>query len=222
MLGRSEIKYLEFAEQHSDNPISEVSKVSSRVSRKSHKSKLSYISGADDERVLLQKEEATLKAKLAYIEKEHKLAALEHKKTELTKLEQERKLGELKVESKLAQNQARLNECLSTERGNVLEGNDLNSVPAADKDKDMGKFLDSIPVTSTGDLSPGRQEPVYSSTQIIGAQPSSGSPLVNHGVCCSLSPMPHPSNHILLFKKDVWISCLKLVVSWWQPLWNRI
>lgn len=89
MLGRSEIKYLEFAEQHSDNPISEVSKVSSRISRKSHKSKLSYISGADDERVRLQKEEAALKAKLAYIEKEHKLAALEHKKTELTKLEQE-------------------------------------------------------------------------------------------------------------------------------------
>ena len=188
---RSEIKYLEFVEQQKEDASSETSKVPSRVSRKSHKSKLSSISDAEDERIQLQKEEAALKAKLAYIEKERKLV-LEHKKTELTKLEQERKLKELRVQSELAQNQARLNVCLSSERENVLEDQDLNSVPAEDKDKDMDKFLNSIPITSKSDLSPGQQEPIYSSTQINGAQPTSGSPLVNHGVYSALSPNATP------------------------------
>ena len=74
----------------------------------------------------------------------------------------------------------------------MLEGQDLNSVPAADKDKDMDKFLDSIPITSKSDLSHGQQEPIYSSTQINGAQPTSGSPLVNHGVYSALSPSATP------------------------------
>ena len=188
---RSEIKYLEFVEQHLEDSSSETSKVSSGVSRKSYKSKLSSISDAEDERIQLQKEEAALKGKLAYIEKESKLV-LEHKKTELTKLEQERKLKELRVQSELAQNQARLNVCLSSEREDVLEGQDLNSVPAADKAKDMDKFLNSILVASKSDLSPGQQEPIYSSTQINGAQPTSGSPLVNHGVYSALSPNATP------------------------------
>ena len=70
---RSEIKYLEFVGQQKEDASSETSKVPSRVSRKSHKSKLSSISDAEDERIQLQKEEAALKAKLAYIEKERKL-----------------------------------------------------------------------------------------------------------------------------------------------------
>ena len=112
---RSEIKYLEFIEQHVDYSSSETSKRSSPASKKSDKSKISSIGHVEEDRFQLQKEEAALKAKLAYVEKE-RILRLEHRKTELTKLEQEIKLEELRIQSELAQNQAKLNVCMSAEK----------------------------------------------------------------------------------------------------------
>ena len=39
----------------------------------------------------------------------------------------------------------------------LLDDRGLDSIPPADKDKDMDKFLNSIPVTSKSDLSPSQQ-----------------------------------------------------------------
>ena len=67
----SEIKYLEFIEQHMDDSSSETSKRSSRAnSKKSDKSKISSIGHVEEDRFQLQKEEAALKAKLAHAEEE--------------------------------------------------------------------------------------------------------------------------------------------------------
>ena len=133
---RSEIKYLEFVEQHVDDSISVASKRSSRVPKKSGKSKISSNDNVEEDRFQLQKEEA------AFIEKEWTLR-LEHRKTELTKLEQERELEELRVQSELAQNQAKLNVCMSAEKEELFDDQGLNSIPPADKVKDMDKFLNS-------------------------------------------------------------------------------
>ncbi|CAH3110921.1 unnamed protein product [Porites lobata] len=56
----------------------------------------------------------------------------------------------------------------------------------------MDKFLNSIPVTSKSDLSPGQQEPIYSSTQLNGAQPTFSLPRVENGVHSTLSPSATP------------------------------
>ena len=198
---RSEIKYLEFIEQHVGDSSSETSKRSSRASKKSDKSKISSTGHAEEDRSQLQKEEAALKAKLAYVEKE-RILRLEHRKTELAKLEQERKLEELRIQSELAQNQAKLNVCMSAEKEGLLDDRDLDSIPPADKDKDMDKFLNSIPVTSKSDLSPSQQEPVYSSTQLNGAQPTFSSPHADHGVHSTLSPKATPfQQHSVVLEK---------------------
>ena len=86
---RSEIKYLEFIEQHVGDSSSETSKRSSRASKKSDKSKIRSTGHLEEEKFQLQKEEDALKAKLAYIEKE-RILRLEHRKTELAKLEREK------------------------------------------------------------------------------------------------------------------------------------
>ena len=57
----------------------------------------------------------------------------------MAKLERERKLEELRIQSELAQNQAKLNVCLSAEKEGLLDDRDLDSIPPADKDKDMEK-----------------------------------------------------------------------------------
>ena len=54
---------------------------------------------------------------------------LEHRKTELAKLEQGRKLEELRIQSELAQNQAKLNVCMSAEKEGLLDDRDLDSIP---------------------------------------------------------------------------------------------
>ena len=74
----------------------------------------------------------------------------------------------------------------------LLDDRGLDSIPPADKDKDMDKFLNSIPVTSKSDFSPSQQEPIYSSTQLNGAQPTFSSPHVDHGVHSTLSPKATP------------------------------
>ena len=77
-----------------DDSISETTKRSSRASKKSDKSKISSIGHVEEEKFHLQKEEDALKAKLAYIEKGC-ILTLEHRKTELAKLERE-KIGRTK------------------------------------------------------------------------------------------------------------------------------
>ena len=222
---RSEIKYLEFVEQHVDDSISVASKRSSRVSKKSDKSKISSNDNVEEDRFRLQKEEAALKVKLAFIEKEWTLR-LEHRKTELTKLEQERELEELRVQSELAQNQAKLNVCMSAEKEELFDDQGLNSIPPAGKVKDMDKFLNSVPVTSKSVLSPGQQEPIYSSTQLNGAQPTFSLPHVEHGVHSTLSPSatPFQSHSVVLEKcmdKLVETSSILVAATMEQNLVNR-
>lgn len=222
---RSEIKFLEFVEHHVDDSISEASKRSSRASKKSSRSKISSNDNVEEDRFQLQKEEAALKAKLAYIEKE-RLLRLEHRKTELTKLEQERKLEELRLQSELAQNQAKLNVCMSADKVELFDDQDLNSIPPADKVKDMDKFLNSIPVTSKSDLSPGQQEPIYSSTQLNGAQPTFSLPRVENGVHSTLSPSatPFQPHSVVLEKcmdKLVETSSMLVAATMEQNLVNR-
>lgn len=85
------------------------------------------------ERFQLRKEEAALEVKLAFVDEERKLK-MEQKKVELMKLEQEQKLEELRLKSELAQNQAKLNVCLTEEKEEIVDlEQDLGSVAPVDK-----------------------------------------------------------------------------------------
>ena len=183
---RAEIKHLEFVEQQKIECESVHSKRSGRVSNKSEKSKPSSVisHSVKDEKFQLRKEEAALKAKLAFTEAERKLK-LEQKKAELLKLDQEAKLEKLKIESDLAQYQAKLNVCALTEKEELIDAEqDLNSVPPIDKDKDMGKFLDSLPAMDNSHLTPVKQE--KSLSPINQTQP------IDNGAFTTLSPNATP------------------------------
>ena len=67
-----------------DDSSSETSKRSSRASKKSDKSKISSIDHVGEDRFQLQKEEAALKAKLVYVEKE-RILRLERLRLEIQK-----------------------------------------------------------------------------------------------------------------------------------------
>ena len=93
---------------------------------------------------------------------------------------------------------------MSAEKGGLLDDRDLDSIPPADKDKDMDKFLNAIPVTSKSDLSPSQQEPIYSSTQLNGAQPTFSSLHAVHGVHSTLSPKATPfQQHSVVLEKGM-------------------
>ena len=82
------------------------------------------------------------------------------------KLEQEQKLEELRLKSELAQNQAKLNVCLTEEKEEIVYlEQDLGSVAPVDKVK-------SIPVTSDIEQTPVHQDSIYSSSQVNGVQPT--------------------------------------------------
>ncbi|KAL9966153.1 hypothetical protein ACROYT_G024179 [Oculina patagonica] len=172
---RAEIKHLEAIEYQKLESAFDAasSKGSSRVSfkdRDSLKSKRSSTTSVKSDKFQLRKKEAALKVKLAFADEERKLK-LEQKKVELMKLEQEQRLEELRLKSKLAQNQAKLNVCLAEEREEIVDREqDLGSVPPVDKAKDMDNFLKSIPVTSDIEQTPVHQNPIYSSSQVNGVQ----------------------------------------------------
>ena len=71
---------------------------------------------------------------------------------------------------------------MSAEKEGMFDDRQLSSIPPADKDKDMERLLNSIPVTSNSDLSPSQQEPICSSAQLNGAQPAFSPPHVHHRV----------------------------------------
>ena len=182
---RAEIKHL-FVEQQKIECESVHSKRSDRVSNKSEKSKPSSVTShsVKDEKFELRKEEAAFKAKLAFTEAERKLK-LEQKKAELLKLDQEAKLEKLKIESHLAQYQVKLNVCALTEKEELIDDElDLNSVPPIDKDKDMGKFLDSLLAMDNSHPTPVKQE--NSSSPINQTQP------IHKGAFNTLSPNATP------------------------------
>lgn len=172
---RAEIKHLETIEYQKLESAFDAasSKGSSRVSfkdRDSLKSKRSSTSSVKSDKFQLRKKEAALKVKLAFADEERKLK-MEQKKVELMKLEQEQRLEELRLKSKLAQNQAKLNVCLAEEKEEIVDREqDLGSVPPVDKAKDMDNFLKSIPVTSDIEQTPVHQNPIYSSSQVNGVQ----------------------------------------------------
>ena len=172
---KAEIKHLEIIEQQKieSRSVAWSSKSSSRVSLKdkdSLNSKRSSTSSVKTAKFQLRKEEAALKAKLAFAEEERKLK-VEQRRVELMKIEQEQKLEELRLKSELAQNQAMLNVCLTEEREEMVDlEQNLNLVAPVDKDKDMENFLKSIPVVSDIAQTPVHQDPMYTVSQVDGAQ----------------------------------------------------
>ena len=79
--------------------------------------------------------------------------------------------NELRLKSELAQNQAMLNVCLTEEREEMVDlEQNLNLVAPVDKDKDMENFLKSIPVVSDIAQTPFHQDPMYTVSQVDGAQ----------------------------------------------------
>ena len=191
---RSEIKHLEAIEYQKIESASNAwsSKGSSRVSlkdRDSLKSKRSSTSSVKTERFQLRKEEAALKVKLAFVDEERKLK-MEQKKVELMKLEQEQKLEELRLKSELAQNQAKLNVCLTEEKEEIVDlEQDLGSVAPVDKGKDMDNFLKSIPVTSDNEQTPVHEEPISSQANGVQLTPSSQQSTPNPNAA-PLTPAP--------------------------------
>lgn len=163
---KAEIKHLEIVEQQKmeSRSVAWSFKSSSRVSSKdkdSLKSKRSSTSSVKTEKFRLRKEEAALKAKLAFAEEERKLK-VQQQRVELMKLEQEQKLEELRLKSELAQNQAMLNVCLTEEREEMVDlEQNLDLVAPVDKDKDMENFLKSIPAVSDIAQTPVLQDPIY-------------------------------------------------------------
>ena len=193
---RAEIKHLEFIEQQKIETGSAISMRSSNGSEKgrvrSVTSKLGPISSVKGERLQLQKEEAALKVKLAFVEEEKRLK-IENKRVELMKLEQQETLEELGIKSELAQNQARLNMCKLAEREEAIESEqDLGSVPPIDKEKDMDKFFRSLPNRSNIGQTPSHQYPIHSSPQVDKVQPTVSSPGVDHATHSTLSPHVTP------------------------------
>ena len=175
---KAEIKHLEIVQHQKieSRSVAWGSKSSSRVSSRdkdSLKSKRSSTSSVKTEKFRLRKEEAALKAKLAFAEEERKLK-VEQKRVELMKLEQEQRLEELRLKSELAQNQAMLNVCLSEEREEMVDlEQNLELVAPVDKDKDMENFLKSIPVVNDiaqTPVQPVHENACYTVSQVDGAQ----------------------------------------------------
>ena len=88
-------------------------------------------SSRQDEKLELQKENAAIRAKLAYAERDRQL--------KLWKLEQEERLEQLKLEKGLAANQARIEVCLQEEQDCARSSSDMNleSLPSVNKDEEM-------------------------------------------------------------------------------------
>ncbi len=65
-------------------------------------------------KLYLEQKQAALSVKLSFMEEETKLKS-EQRKTELMKVEYEEKLERLRLQSEIAQNQAKLNVCVLNE-----------------------------------------------------------------------------------------------------------
>lgn len=199
-------KYSTSRSSNNKESVSEASKRSSHASRKSKteslESKVGSVSSVKSEKFLLQKEEAALKAKLAFVEEEKKIR-MEQKKAELIRVEQEERLEKLRLESELAQNQARLNVCILAEQEEMgVSVQDLNCVPSADKDKDMKKFLESLPVTNVAVPSPAHESPVHTPVQSKESHPTYGPANVKHEECSTPSAHVTPFGpHYLILEK---------------------
>ena len=82
-------------------------------------------------------------------------------------MEQEELLEQLK-KSELAQHQAMLSVCMVTENEEVIEDEqNISSVAPVDKDKDMEKFLTSLPVNEELERP---TVPINSSSQIMSSK----------------------------------------------------
>ena len=147
---RDEIKYLENLMQE-EQRLETCSRVSSK-SKKSNRSSSTKASSVKSSKLYLEQEQAALKVKLAYME-EAKLK-LEQCKAEIQKTEHEEKLKKLKLHSEIAQNQAKLNVCLLSEKedsANIGLEPFLEPADQSDtKDVLMNKFLDSVSAKSVG------------------------------------------------------------------------
>ena len=111
------------------------------------------MSSVKSSKLYLEQEQAALKVKLAYMEEEAKLK-LEQCKAEVQKTEHEEKIKKLKLHSEIAQNQAKLNVCLLSEKedsANIGLEPFLEHADQGDtKDVVMNKFLDSVSAKSVG------------------------------------------------------------------------
>jgi len=138
---RDEIKYLEQA-------VLESVSVSSKGYKKSKMTK-SINSSVDTalstkvDKYKLQREEAALKVKLAFVEQEKAL--------KIEKLVQEQKLEELKLKMELELSRAKLSVCKEIEKEQIpsLEEDDLASLPSESKGDGVKRFLQSLPVSTS-------------------------------------------------------------------------
>ena len=111
----------------------------SKGSRRSNRS-----SSVKSVKLHLEQEQAALRVKLAFMEEETKLKQ-EQKRIELLKQEQEENLKRLQLKNELAQNQAKLDICITTEKEEEF-GSDISiGMPDSgfDKETQMKRFLDS-------------------------------------------------------------------------------
>ena len=100
-------------------------------SRRSGRSRASSVYSAS--KLELKEREAVLKTKFAFAEEEKRL--------KLLKVEQEQRLEQLKIERDLAESQAKLKVYLQNEEEEFEL--DLDMLPAANKQEDLEKFLES-------------------------------------------------------------------------------
>ena len=124
---------------------------------------------------------------------------MEQKKAELIREEEEERLEKLTLESELAQNQAKLNVCILAEQEEMgVSVQDLNCVPSADKDKDMKKFLESLPITNVAVASPAHQSPVHTPVQSKESHPTCGPANVKREEYSAPSPYVTPPSTLNL------------------------
>ena len=114
---------------------------SSRSSRRSKQSKRSASKFSSTGSSNSEMEKRSLLKHIECIKTEIKLAE-EEKRLRMSKLEQEEELSILKLKKQLAQNETKLAAC-TNEGEYCLTENDLNSLPAEDKEKDVNDYVRS-------------------------------------------------------------------------------
>ena len=146
---KAEIRYLE--QLNIEQQKLEVRSCVSSKSKRSTRSSMTKTSSVKSAKLYLEQKQAALSVKLSFMEEERKLKS-EQRKTELMKVEYEEKLEKLRLQSEIAQNQAKLNVCVLNERVDEISlTSDQNLLMDQNTSKEevMKKFLDSVSA-STG------------------------------------------------------------------------
>ncbi len=159
-VARGEMEYLQQVQQirmENASDTSGSSRKSSRASQGSSNRSQSVCSSSSSIRAAklnLQKEEASLKAKLVFVEEERRLRLkqleeekkrlAQEKEAEFVQFEQREKLHQLQLKKDLAEKQAQLGVFWKAENEHIVSSeHGLQDVPVVDKMKDLDKFYQS-------------------------------------------------------------------------------